>query len=252
MSKLRIHYLQHVPFEGLGSIAGWVQRHHHSLSVTRFYQPDHALPPVGELDWLVVLGGPMSVHDERTYPWLAAEKAFIGEAIRAGKVVIGICLGAQLIAHVLGSRVYRNAEKEIGWFPVQFTGPATLLLEGLPEQLTVFHWHGDTFELPEGALHLARTDTCAQQAFLYGDKVLGLQFHLEATPETVQQMLLHGREELVEGPCIQTEGEMLAQVFYSTRSNRILYRLLDGLSEAASPGKLAPLQKGRDTQRTAG
>ncbi len=248
MSTLRIHYLQHVPFEGLGSIAGWVQRHHHSLSVTPFFQPDHALPPVGELDWLIVLGGPMSVHDERTYPWLTEERTFIGDAIRAGKVVIGICLGAQLIAHVLGARVYRNAEKEIGWFPVQFSGPATSLLGGLPGQMTVFHWHGDTFELPEGALHFARTDTCAHQAFLYRQNVLGLQFHLEATPETVRQMLLHGSGELVEGPSIQTAREMLAQDFYSIRSNRILYRLLDGLWGAAAPGELAPLQE--DTQRT--
>ncbi len=229
MNRLRIHSFQHVPFEGLGSIAGWVKRHNHSLTGTQFFEPDHPLPFMEEIDWLIVLGGPMGVHDEDTHPWLKAEKAFIREMIQAGKVVVGICLGTQLIAHVLGARVYPNPEKEIGWFPVQFMNRKTPLLEGLPEQLTVFHWHSDTFELPAGALHFSRTDACPHQAFLYGQKVLGLQFHLEATPETVRQMLEHGGEKLLDRPWIQPEGQMLVLGFYSIRSNRVLYRLLDRL-----------------------
>lgn len=251
MNRLRIHSFQHVPFEGLGSITGWVKRHNHFLTGTRFFEPDHALPRMEEIDWLIVLGGPMGVLDEDIYPWLKGEKTFIREMIQAGKVVVGICLGAQLIAHVLGGRVYPNPEKEIGWFPVQFMNQKKPPLAGLPGELTVFHWHGDTFELPEGAFHFARTDACPHQGFLYGQQVLGLQFHLEATPETVRQMLGHGREELVEGPCIQPEGEMLVSNFYSIRSNRVLYQLLDGLWKAATLGKAAPLQKGLDTERTA-
>jgi len=247
MKRLRIHYFQHVPFEGLGSIAGWANQHNHALSVTRFFEQEQALPRLEELDWLIVLGGPMGVHDEEAYPWLKPEKAYIWEAIRVGKVVVGICLGAQLVAHVLGAKVYRNPEKEIGWFPVQFINREMPLLAGLPEQLTVFHWHSGTFELPSGALHFARTEVCPHQAFLYGQRVMGLQFHLEATPETVRQMLTHGRVELVEGPSIQREGEMLVEGFYSLRSHRILYRLLDGLwkQDYVPQGTTYPHGKGR-------
>src|SRR5271170_6697939 len=121
--KMRIHYFQHVPFEGLGCIAQWAAEKEHTVTATRFYL-DEPAPNPGEIDWLVVMGGPMNIYEEAEYPWLAREKRFIGEAIRGGKTVIGICLGAQLIADVMGGPVTRNLEKEIGWFPIELTPEA--------------------------------------------------------------------------------------------------------------------------------
>ena len=158
---MRIHYLQHVRFEGLGCIETWAQSEKHSLTGTHFFQND-PLPELGNLDWLIVMGGPMGVADEQKYPWLTTEKRFIEKAIRDGKTVLGICLGAQLIADVLGARVYSIQHKEIGWFPIELTdeGQRSSLLGFIPDQFDVFHWHGDTFDLPDGATHLARSEAC--------------------------------------------------------------------------------------------
>ncbi len=120
---MRIHSLQHVPFEGLGSIEAWARDRGHSLTVTRFWAGD-ALPPPGALDWLIVMGGPMSVHDEAERSWLKAEKRFLRAALDAGKRVLGICLGAQLLAEAMGARIARARAKEIGWFPVTLTPEA--------------------------------------------------------------------------------------------------------------------------------
>jgi GMP synthase-like glutamine amidotransferase len=208
---MRIHCLQHVPFEGPAGIADWAASRGHSVTTTPVY--DGAPPPdPSGFDWLVVMGGPMGVYDEEVHPWLAAEKACLRETIAAGKTVIGVCLGAQLLAQVLGARVYRNPVKEIGWFPVELTEAARECdpFAFLPDQLTVYHWHGDTFDLPDGALHLARSEGCAHQAFLWGGRVLGLQFHLESTAVSVRDLVAHCADELVPGPYVQTAETMLA------------------------------------------
>jgi GMP synthase-like glutamine amidotransferase len=152
---MRIHCLQHVPFEGPARIGDWAERRGHSLAVSHLYAGD-PLPAIDRFDRLVVMGGPMGVADEAEYSWLAHEKARIEEAIAAGKSVVGICLGAQLIAEVLGARVHRNPVKEIGWFPIELTeaGRADPICDGLTGQAEVFHWHGDTFTLPSGAVQL--------------------------------------------------------------------------------------------------
>mgnify|MGYP000849044073 CR=1 FL=1 len=183
---MRIHALQHVPFEPPGSIEAWARHAGHALAITHLYRGD-PLPAVEEPDLLVVLGGPMSVHDEARYPWLIDEKRFIERAIAAGRRVLGICLGAQLIAQVLGARVYANDEKEIGWFAVEATAAArtAAVFEGFPPRLLAFHWHGETFDIPAGAVHAARSAACAHQAFAFGDRVVGLQFHLETTPNPI-------------------------------------------------------------------
>ena len=152
MRAMRVHYFQHVPFEGLGSIAGWLESRSARVTSTRFFE-DSRLPGVTDIDWLVVLGGPMSANDEETRPWLSVEKRFIAEAVAGEKVVLGICLGAQLIASALGARVYPNPQPEIGWFPIERTRPGGL---ALPARADVFHWHGETFDLPPGALGFAR------------------------------------------------------------------------------------------------
>lgn len=212
MKALRIHALQHVPFEGLGHIAHWIAANGHQLTTTHLYDGG-TLPDPSEFDRLIIMGGPMNIYEDAQYPWLPRERALIRAAIDAGKSAVGICLGAQLLADALGSKVYAGKEKEIGWLPITLTeaGKQTALLAGLPETPIVFHWHGDTFDIPEGAVHLAASEGCRSQAFLYDNRILGLQFHLESTPETVRQILSHCRHELAPGKTyIQSEAQIAA------------------------------------------
>jgi GMP synthase-like glutamine amidotransferase len=203
--------MQHVPFEGLGHIGQWITGQGHQLTLTRLYAND-PLPRTGAFDRLVIMGGPMNIYEHDRYPWLAGEKTLIRDAVAAGKSAVGICLGAQLLADALGSPVVAGREKEIGWLPITLTreGQSTGLLQGLPETVTVFHWHGDTFDIPKGAVHLAESEGCRSQAFLYDNRILGLQFHLESTPETVAGILAHCGHELVPGPYIQSREEIAA------------------------------------------
>jgi GMP synthase-like glutamine amidotransferase len=205
---MRVHYLQHVPFEGLGSIAAWLSSRRFEVTATRFFE-SAVLPEPEEVDFAVIMGGPMSVHDEAEHPWLAEEKRWIRSCIVAGKRVLGICLGAQLIASALGARVYRHHTKEIGWFPIQAVPSRTPTFR-FPPSLEVFHWHGDTFELPPGASLLARSEVCEHQAFQLGSSVIGLQFHLETTPDTARELVTHCSAELVPSASIQSEREILA------------------------------------------
>ncbi len=195
---MRLHVLQHVIFEGPGSIAGWVERHQYSMTTTKFYEAGWALPALDAFDGLVVMGGPMGVHDEAAYAWLAEEKAFLKACVDVGKRVVGICLGAQLLAQVLGAEVKPMAQKEIGWYPV-FKMPGFFdLLWDMPDTLPVLHWHGDCFSLPEGAEHMIRSEACEMQAFSWKRQVLGLQFHLEMRAEDVDTMLDYCGKELKE------------------------------------------------------
>jgi GMP synthase-like glutamine amidotransferase len=224
---MRIHYFQHVPFEGLGSIEQWIGTRHYHLSATRLYQ-DEPLPKMDSFDWLIIMGGPMGVHDEDQLPWLVGEKKAIEGAIRQGKVVLGICLGAQLIADVLGARVYPNRFKEIGWFPIELTeaGERSPLFGFLPKRLEVFHWHGDTFDLPSGAMHIARSEACTHQAFVYEERVIGLQFHLESTPEGVEDLIQNCLEELVDGSYIQPPAQLRATPEAFSAINRTMQGLI--------------------------
>ena len=204
---MRARILQHVPFESPGSIATTLRSLGASVGTTRLFAGE-VLPAATDVDLLVVMGGPMSVNDEADYPWLVDEKALVADAIVNGRAVLGVCLGAQVIASALGYRVFKNREPEIGWFPIQptFEGEAM----GLTGSGRVFHWHGETFDLPAGATLLASSAGCTNQAFALGPRVLGLQFHLEVTPADVRRMIEHGRHELVAGQYIQDEREILA------------------------------------------
>jgi GMP synthase (glutamine-hydrolysing) len=229
--SLHIHYLQHVPFEGPGFIESWALMRGHRLTATHLYA-GHRLPATDELDWLFILGGPMNVYEESRFPWLAREKRFIGEALREGKVVIGVCLGAQLLACVLGAKVTRNPCVEIGWYPVEKTSQAlqSSLSGFLPDSFPAFHWHGDTFELPRGAVHLARSEACENQAFAYGDRVVAFQFHLESTGESVENLIYNCPEDLAEGPFIQSPLQMLADLGRFRAINGLMADIFDGLA----------------------
>jgi len=207
---MRVHVLQHVPFEGLGSIGPWLERRGHTVAWTRLFETA-SFPALESLDLVVALGGPMSVNDEAELPWLASEKRFVADAIEAGKGVLGICLGAQLVAAARGAKVRPNREREIGWHPVSRVEvarehPCAWLL---PSRLEAFHWHGETFELPEGAVQLARSEGCEQQAFALGDRVIGLQFHLETTPASARALIEHCPADLAPGRFVQSAAEML-------------------------------------------
>lgn len=225
---MRIHTLQHVAFEGPGSIETWAKDHQASLSCSRMFAGD-ALPALTEFDWLLVVGGPMNIYQEEIYPWLRPEKAFIKEAIAAGKIVLGICLGAQLIADILGATITPNQHREIGWFPLTSIHPAMAGI--IPESALVFHWHGDTFALPPDAERLASSAACLNQGFIYRQRVVGLQFHLETTPDSLGSLLDHGRDELTDGPFIQTPLEMLAEAKRFTAINQMMAALLDHLRQ---------------------
>lgn len=226
---MRIHYLQHVPFEGLGSIAEWAERRGHQIGCTRL-STGEGLPGVNDVDFLIVMGGPMGVDDEENYPWLKAEKDFLRAAIKAGKTVLGICLGAQLIASVLGAQVRKNGEREIGWFPLSQAPELPGAFAGLiADGQTVFHWHGDTFDIPAGALHLWSSAACRNQGFLYGGKVLGLQFHLETTPASLAQLISHCGDELVTAPWVQRASEMVGHDEYFSSINKSMEDILDYL-----------------------
>lgn len=206
---MRMHVLQHVPFEGPAYIRTWAEKRGHSLSYTRLFLGE-TMPSFDAFDWLVVMGGPMSVNDEDRYGWLVHEKEFIGGAIEAKKIVMGVCLGAQLIAAALGGRVIRNEHKEIGFFPVRLTGEgkSSGVFSALPVLFDAFHWHGETYVLPPECTVTASSDACANQAFVYGNHVFGLQFHLEATRESAGELLKHCADELVAGEYIQSESEI--------------------------------------------
>ncbi len=229
---MRVHVLQHAVFEGLASIGPWLEARRARISVTRLFE-EPRFPDPREIDWLVVMGGPMSVNDEEALPWLVPEKRFIAEAIACEKGVLGICLGAQLIASALGAKVRRNPQREIGWFPVEPVGAsadaAFAPLFGAP--LDVFHWHGETFDLPAGAVQLARSAACEQQAFSIGSRVLGLQFHLEPSLETARALALHCPADLEPGPWVQPLPEMLSDAGRFRRANRIMDVVLDRLAE---------------------
>ena len=206
---MHAHYLQHVPFEGLGSIEPWLETAGYEITKTAFYE-SAALPDPGKIDFLIVMGGPMSVNDEARHPWLVSEKAFVRHFSDTGKPVLGICLGAQIIASALGARVYPNREKEIGWFPVEAVSIAAGEAFPFPPSLEVFHWHGDTFDLPPGAVQLARSEGCENQAFQIGRSVIGLQFHLETTAASAREIISHCRGELVPSAYVRTEANILA------------------------------------------
>jgi GMP synthase-like glutamine amidotransferase len=226
---LRVHYLQHVPYEGLGSIHPWLKQEESDITSTRFFESPK-LPDPNDLDMLIIMGGPMSVRDESEFPWLVEEKQFIRTCIDKKKSVLGICLGAQLIANAMGANVYRNPETEIGWFPIEgltsFEGKTMCL----PLRQMVFHWHSETFDIPDGAHCVARSEGCENQAFQLGKSVIGFQFHLESTPDTVQDLVSHSNTEIIPSKFVQKESSMINDTDkYHNEVNELMNKVLSYL-----------------------
>ena len=234
MPAQRVLWLQHVPFEGLGSIEPWLRSRDYTLQCCPLYA-GQALPAIDSFDWLIVMGGPMNVDDEQSYPWLAAEKRFIKRALHAGKRTLGICLGAQLMARALGAEVLKGDTPEIGWLPVDLTkmGAESGFLSDVPRVFDAFHWHGDRFNIPEGAIHAAASDACSNQAFIYGERALALQFHLETTAASAAALVHHCGEDIsVTRASVQSAEEIMLCPERFDALNQIMASVLSRLAEA--------------------
>jgi GMP synthase-like glutamine amidotransferase len=221
-------------------MAAWFDKQGCHLEETHVYAGEK-LPDPPSFDWLVVMGGPMSVHDEAEFPWLVAEKALIADAIRSGKAVLGICLGAQLISNVLGGKITRNREKEIGWFPIEASleshregAPSrNWIRRVLPETMVTFHWHGETFSLPEGTVPLFRSEGCDHQGFALGDKVVGLQFHPEMERSGIEKLASHCAADRKPGRYVQQDDAIFGRADYFDANRYFLEELLTGLRHQA-------------------
>ncbi len=244
LRPLRIEILQHVAFEGLGSMEAWFKSRGHELRYTRLYAGELPADPAGKgspADWLVIMGGPMGVHDEAEFPWLVPEKRAIEAALKRGAAVLGVCLGAQLLAHVLGAEVGPNPEKEIGWFPVDPAPDtaATWLGKTFPGRFTPFHWHGDTFAIPAGAVPLGSSHACKNQGFLYRENALGLQFHPEITPDALAGLLRHCGGELAiagteQGRYVQPEDRLKAGLIHADGVNAMMASVCERMENRAA------------------
>ncbi len=223
---MKVHYFQHVPSEDVLNIESWASERGYEISRSMLSEGGD-LPEMEDFDFLMILGGEMDISDEK-YPWLVKEKRFICEAMAGGKILLGICMGAQLIAEALGAEVHRNEYKEIGWFPVELTseGQRSRIFGVLPRRFAAFHWHRDTFDIPPGAKRTAESEGCANEAFEIG-KTVGIQFHLESSMSSIDYLLSDARSELVEGKFIQKSEEILAQIDKLNEINMLMVLLLD-------------------------
>ncbi|MFP4106594.1 MAG: type 1 glutamine amidotransferase [Phycisphaerae bacterium] len=227
----RMHFLQHVPFEGPANFGSWADRNSFTQTVTHLYR-DESLPAVNVIDWLVILGGPMGVGDEDAYPWLVREKEYIHAAISAGKTVLGVCLGGQLIAEVLGATVTRSPSTEVGWHEVTLTEQAEDLpfLREFYPSFVPFHWHGDMFGIPDGAVRFASSEGCPNQGFALAGNVVAMQYHLEYSFESVVKMLENCGDDLGSGGFIQHPVEMMFSDREFIRSRYLLDSMLYSLA----------------------
>jgi len=196
---MNVLIIKNIATEGPGTIEEYLRKGRCSYSIVDLRKGDVA-PEVNGFSHVVIMGGPMAVYEMDQYPFLKEEATLIQQAIKENKAVLGVCLGAQMVAHALGAKVYAGGHKEIGWFEVAITPEgmadpvlSSLALEGR-RSAQVFQWHGDTFDLPEGAVRLASSDMFPNQAFRYADRVYALQFHIEVTPDIVFGWLEHEKD----------------------------------------------------------
>ncbi|OGW77962.1 MAG: hypothetical protein A2Z83_05125 [Omnitrophica bacterium GWA2_52_8] len=226
---MRLHYLQHVSFEDPGIILPWAQNRGHQMASTRFYD-EGELPNHKDYEGLIIMGGPMSIHDDGIYPWIADEKRFIREAIDKGKIILGICLGAQFLADALGGAVYRNPDKEIGFFPVRTVRGRSGISGLFPDNFLPFHWHGETFSIPRGAMRLAFSSGCMNQAFeAHSGQILAFQFHLEVSVKNIQKLYRHCADEISIGTYVQNSRQAMEHLHGLGESHELMYQILDHL-----------------------
>lgn len=229
---MRLHSLEHETFEGLANIEVWAKKKGHTITRTRLFE-NQEFPDMNDFDCLVFMGGSMNIYEHEKYPWLAPEKKFIANAISKKKIILGICLGSQLIADVLGAKVSRNKDKEIGWFPVQLTtqGKNSRVFNNFPDRFMAIHWHGDTFSIPDGAVRTAQSKACENQAFEYDNgRFVGLQFHLEYSETSIDLMFRNCLDDITEGEYIQKHEEIRNNNDNVREMNRLLFILLGNMA----------------------
>lgn len=219
---MNIACIQHIGFEKPGFIETWATENQHTFNI---YHPyiNGKFPKLEDFDALIILGGPMSANDEAELAWLKMEKQLIWNAFTHLKKILGICLGAQLIAASFGEKVYKNPVKEIGWFEVNRVFESNL---PFPKSFTPFHWHGETFDLPQNAAQLIQSENCKNQVFLIGETVLGIQFHLEMGENEILEILEQCKEELANEPFIQTKENIIGNLELIKQNKKILFEIL--------------------------
>ena len=225
---MHIHFLQHSATDFPALIDEWTGKKKISTSITHIYR-DEALPEHSSYDWLIILGGAMNVDEEHLHPWLTGEKEFIAQALDKNKTILGICLGGQLIAEALGASVKKHTVKELGWHKVKVKNKSAFFAKW-PEEVTLFHWHEYSFEIPSGTHHLAASTACENQAFSYGEKVLGLQFHPEVNEEWIETALMESGPKKSDA-FVQSAAEILAKAQLVENNKQLLFSLLDALEK---------------------
>jgi GMP synthase (glutamine-hydrolysing) len=230
---MRLHYIMHASFETPGVIEQWAKERSFDFDGTPTYS-NKKLPASTGIDFLLVMGGPQSPLRMSDYPYLRDEIRLISDMIEQNKPVIGFCLGSQLIAEALGARTLRSPEKEVGFFPIQLThdGRRDPILREFPKEFEVLHWHHDMPGMPDGAVLLARSAGCPNQAFRFGDRIYGFQFHMEPTQETIKPLLENAAEDLAPSKYTQTPEQILAFDF-ETMNCRMKY-VLDSIVKLAN------------------
>jgi len=231
---MRIHAIMHAPFEILGAIEKWVKEKNHLLSETHTYL-NQKLPDVAEFDLLVIMGGPQSPLEIKKFPYLQNEIELTKQVIKANKPIIGICLGAQIIAEALGAETTPSEFKEIGHYPIQLTkeGLEDPIFSHFDREFNVMHWHNDMPGLPTNAVLLAKSKGCSRQAFRYGDRIYGFQFHLEMTHELIKGMMEHCEADLAPGKYIRSREEMM--LTDCTLTNEKMFKVLNYMEKFAVP-----------------
>ncbi len=219
---MKVSILKHVDFENPGYYLEYFVKKEYEVTIHNLYEGDK---PDDNADIILVLGGPMNIYEEEIYPFLKDEKEYISKSIKEGKKVIGICLGSQIIADVLGSKVYKNKYREIGWFPILKSQNG--IMGFLPDIATVFHWHSDTCDLPVGAKALYSSDATKIQAFQYDSNVLAMQFHLEMDEDSIGNLVHQMARDLDNSLYVMTKEEIINQCkVYSYSNKQILHNIL--------------------------
>ncbi len=246
--RLNIHIFQHVKSDIPRNIIDWLEMRGHNYGVTKF-PLDPTLPAFEEIDWLIVLGGPMSVHDESTIPWLKHEKNFIRKMIGADKPVLGFCLGGQMIAEVLGARIYKAKLPEIGWHQVYIKRGFgnNKIFKYFPDSFTAFHWHSESFTLPEGARVVASSPACENQIIIYNTNVVAMQCHLELNANIIEKFIGKSSAMLIKDEYIQTAEDIRSNMNYATLTYDLLFEVLSKMEKEARASR-RKIGKGKELE----
>ena len=200
-------YFSITPLEGLGTIKHWLESHQASITYHKFFE-DQSIPNIDDYDALIIMGGPMSVNDEEEHSWIPDAVKTIKRAIDSNKKVLGICLGAQLIAKSLGAIVKPNQHREIGLHPISPVKTSNTDVFNFPNPLNVIHWHSQTFDIPINANHIAQSKACSNQGFQIGKNVIGLQFHLELDKDSLKSLVKEFKDQLIQDQYVHNEGRI--------------------------------------------